>query len=117
MAAVTGAVGAQPLPIGKSVFAIGVAFAACGIGDFDAGAEEYFGWARRAECLAYLRRRGGAAHQRKILSVAAAHAEARSRARDTVQRRQRRLRRRFQTILENIVEKRVLALLLPATVE
>ena len=41
--AVAGAVGAQRLPISKGVFAISVAFAACGIGVVDAGAEEHFG--------------------------------------------------------------------------
>src|SRR5262249_24686997 len=62
---------------------------------------------------AHLRRRGGAAHQRKIFSVTAAHAEARSRACDN----RPRGRRWLQISVENISEKRGLLLLLLATAE
>ena len=110
--AVAGTVGAQRLPIGKGVFAIGVAFAACGIGVVDAGAEEHFGRARRTEGLARLPRRGGAAHQRKIFAVATAHAEGRPRACDN-----RARRRWLRIIVEKIAEKRVLVLLPLAAAE
>src|SRR6185369_14652669 len=74
--------------VGVSVFAVGIALAINSSSDIDAAAVEDFGDARRAERLAGLNRRGVAAHgQRKILAVAASHAEGGSGARDARRRR------------------------------
>ncbi len=88
--AVAGAVGAQRLAIGEGVFAVGIALAIARGRAVDVAAVKHLGDARRAERLAGLNRRGVAAHgQRKILAVAASHAEGRSGTRDA--RRRRRL--------------------------